>query len=173
LFLGEVCHHGRMNYRVVGGKTLSGTVETNKSKNAAVALLAASLLNRGTTTLRRMPRIEELKRLIEVMESIGVKVAWEDGGDMKITPPKEFDLANINRASAERTRSIALFIAPLAHILKSFDLPAPKGCDLGKRTLGAHIDALAKLGIEVDRESRHALVSRRSRKAAFRADHYV
>ncbi|MBI5470275.1 UDP-N-acetylglucosamine 1-carboxyvinyltransferase [Candidatus Kaiserbacteria bacterium] len=137
-----------MNYHVTGGKKLSGSVTTNRSKNAAVALLAASLLNKGTTTLKRMPRIEEVKRLIEVMESIGVTVVWDAGGDMYITPGK-IDLANINRASAEKTRSIAMFIAPLAHLLKSFDLPAPKGCDLGKRSLGAHIDALAKFGIAI------------------------
>ena len=138
-----------MNYRIIGGKKLSGTVQTNISKNAAVALLCASLLNRGETLLKRMPRIEEVKRLIEVMESIGVKIVWDKSGDMRITPPKKFDLSHINRASAERTRSIALFIAPLSHHLKSFDLPAPAGCDLGKRTLGAHIDALARLGIRV------------------------
>ncbi len=138
-----------MNYHVKGGKKLSGEVVTNISKNAAVALLCASLLNKGTTTLKRMPHIEELKRLIEVLESIGVAVVWEENGDMKITPPSLIDLSHINRASAERTRSIAMFIAPLVHLLGSFDLPAPSGCDLGKRSLGAHIDALAKLGIEI------------------------
>ncbi len=138
-----------MNYRVSGGKPLSGTVQTNISKNAAVALLAASLLNRGETILKRMPRIEEVKRLIEVMESIGVKIVWDPSGDMRITPPEKIDLSNLNRESAERTRSIALFIAPLAHLLGSFELPAPRGCDLGKRSLGAHIDALEKLGIHV------------------------
>lgn len=138
-----------MNYRVQGGKTLSGTVQTNISKNAAVALLCASLLNKGETILKRMPRIEEVKRLIEVMESIGVKIVWDESGDMRITPPEKVDLSNINHEAASRTRSIALFIAPLAHLVKSFDLPAPKGCDLGKRSLGAHIDALKRLGIEV------------------------
>lgn len=145
-----------MNYRVAGGRPLQGTVRTNISKNGAVALLAASLLNRGTTTLRKMPRIEEVKRLIEVMESIGVEVAWEENGDIKIAPPVILDLAGINREAAEKTRSIALFIAPLAHALDSFDLPAPAGCNLGKRSLGAHIDALARLGIEVSgREDLH------------------
>lgn len=138
-----------MNYRVIGGKELSGEVTTNISKNAAVALLCASLLNKGTTTLKKMPRIEELKRLIEVMESIGVRVVWEESGDIKIMPPARFDLAAINRESAQRTRSIAMFIPALVHRLGSFDLPAPGGCDLGKRSLGAHIDALAKLGIEI------------------------
>src|SRR3970040_2259625 len=105
----EVCHHRPMNYRVQGGKTLSGTVQTNISKNAAVALLAASLLNRGETVLKRMPRIEEVKRLIEVMESIGVKIVWAEDGDMRITPPAKVDLSHINVESAQRTRSIALF----------------------------------------------------------------
>jgi UDP-N-acetylglucosamine 1-carboxyvinyltransferase len=138
-----------MNYHVTGGKKLSGEVVTNISKNAAVALLCASLLNKGTTTLKRMPRIEELKRLIEVLESIGVSVEWQESGDMKITPPAKIDLSHINRTSAERTRSIAMFIPPLAHLLGSFELPSPGGCDLGKRSLGAHIDALAKLGIDI------------------------
>jgi len=138
-----------MNYKIQGGRKLSGVVQTNISKNAAVALLAASLLNRGTTTLRKMPHIEEVKRLLEVMESIGMKIEWAENGDIRITPPEKFDLSNINTASAQRTRAIALFIPPLAHLLGSFELPAPTGCDLGKRSLGAHIDALEKLGIKV------------------------
>lgn len=137
-----------MNYHVVGGQKLSGEVTTNRSKNAAVALLAASLLNKGTTTLKKMPRIEEVKRLIEVLQSIGVTVVWEESGDMHITP-QNIRLDNINKESAERTRAIALFIAPLAHLFPSFDLPAPAGCDLGKRSLGAHIDSLATLGIQI------------------------
>ncbi len=156
-----------MNYKVSGGKTLSGEVTTNISKNAAVVLLAASLLNKGTTTLKKMPRIEEVKRLVEVMESIGIKIVREENGDIHITPPSTFDLTLLDRAAAERTRAIALFIAPLAHMLSSFYLPAPKGCNLGKRTLGSHIDGLAKLGIyisgneeahtyEVKTESKHA-----------------
>ena len=156
-----------MDYKVIGGKVLSGDVTTNISKNAAVGLLCASLLNRGTTTLKRMPRIEELKRLIEVLESIGVGVQWLDNGDMVITPPSKIDLSAINRESAERTRSIAMFIPALAHRLSSnglgtsgsFELPAPGGCDLGKRSLGAHIDALARLGIYItastDKKSYH------------------
>lgn len=144
-----------MNYHVIGGKKLSGSVRTNTSKNAAVVLLAASLLNRGTTTLKRMPKIEEVKRLIEVMKSIGVEIEWNDEA-MVIKPPKEFDLAKIDRVAAQKTRSIALFIAPLAHFLNTFDLPAPAGCDLGKRSLGAHIDALEKLGIHIAGDEKNA-----------------
>src|SRR5687768_716799 len=73
--IGEVLSHeivglnkqGTLNFRVHGGKKLSGSVYVKTSKNAAVALMCAALLNRGTTTLRRMPRIEEVNRLIEVL----------------------------------------------------------------------------------------------------------
>ena len=58
---GTVIQH--MNYKVTGNRKLAGTVATNISKNAAVALLCASLLNHGTTTLKRMPRIEEVNDL--------------------------------------------------------------------------------------------------------------
>ena len=58
---------GEMNFVIDGGKKLSGTVVTNRSKNGAVALLAASLLNRGQTTLQHVPKIEEVNRLIEVL----------------------------------------------------------------------------------------------------------
>ena len=138
-----------MNYKVIGGKKLSGTVQTNISKNAAVGLLCASLLNRGKTTLKKMPRIEELKRLIEVMESIGVKVVWEENGDIVITPPEKLDLTTIDRVAAEKTRSIAMFIGPLAHLFDSFELPLPGGCKLGGRTMMPHIQALSKLGIQL------------------------
>src|SRR3989338_5270662 len=99
-----------MNYRVVGGRTLQGEVTTNVSKNAAVVLLAASLLNKGITTLKKMPHIEEVNRLMEVLKSLGVSVEWV-GADIIVKPPKTIDLSNINRAAAEKTRSIALFIA--------------------------------------------------------------
>lgn len=138
-----------MNYHVIGGKKLSGKVVTNTSKNAAVVLLAASLLNRGKTSLKRMPKIQEVERLIEVMESIGTTIERKEGGDLIITPPNVCNLSQINRAAAEKTRSIAMFIGPLAHLCGSFDLPAPTGCDLGKRSLGSHIDALARLGIQI------------------------
>lgn len=137
-----------MNYKVIGGKTLSGEVTTNISKNAAVVLLAASLLNKGTTTLKKMPHIEEVNRVIEILKSIGVSVEWV-GGDVVIKPPEEFDLDSIDRVAAGKVRSIILLTAPLAHRYDSFELPLPGGCKLGGRTMMPHIDALSKLGIHI------------------------
>jgi UDP-N-acetylglucosamine 1-carboxyvinyltransferase len=125
---------GTVNVQVNGGKKLSGTIQTNTSKNGAVGLLCASLLNKGTTTLHGMPRIEEVHRLVEVLESIGVKIEWS-GSVMKITPPSKIDLSKIDVEAAKRTRSIVMFIGPLIHRMNSFSLPQSGGCKLGARRI--------------------------------------
>ena len=63
---------GPTHLRVSGPTTLSGEIDVKTSKNAGVALLCATLLNRGRTTLRKVARIEEVNRLLEVLSSLGV-----------------------------------------------------------------------------------------------------
>lgn len=143
---------GTVNIEIEGGKKLSGTIETNTSKNGAVGLLCASLLNRGTTTLHHMPRIEEVHRIIEVLESIGVRVEWNDS-TIKITPPKKFNLKNIDVEAAHRTRSIVMFIGPLIHERAKFSLPQSGGCKLGSRTVKPHFYALEHFGVNIETTS--------------------
>lgn len=140
---------GSMNLEIRGGKKLAGTIQTNTSKNGAVVLLCAALLNKGTTTLRHVPRIEEVHRLIEVLESIGVKVDWH-GCDITITPPKKFKLQQIDKEAARKTRSIVMFIGPLIRHLTSFSLPQSGGCKLGSRTVRPHFYALENFGVYIE-----------------------
>jgi UDP-N-acetylglucosamine 1-carboxyvinyltransferase len=140
---------GSMNLEVFGGSKLSGTIETNTSKNGAVGLLCASLLNKGKTTLKHMPKIEEVYRLIEVLESIGVKIEWHDS-DITITPPRIFNLSKIDVDAARKTRSIVMFIGPLIHHLKKFSLPQSGGCKLGSRTVRPHFYALENFGVSIE-----------------------
>ncbi len=139
---------GSLNIEIEGGYNLSGTIETNTSKNGAVGLLCASLLNKGRTTLRRMPRIEEVHRIIEVLESIGVSVVWQ-GNDVVITPAKQLTLSKIDTEAAVRTRSIIMFIGALMHRLEKFSLPQSGGCKLGSRTVRPHFFALEDLGVDI------------------------
>ena len=138
-----------MNFIVDGGKKLSGSVATSRSKNGAVALLAASLLNRGRTTLEHVPRIEEVNRLIEVLKSIGVSVTWE-GANVVIEPPEKINLETIDTVAATKTRSILMFIGPLIHLFKKFELPQSGGCTLGLRTVRPHLFALEKFGVQIE-----------------------
>src|SRR3989337_1454115 len=65
-----------VNLRVIGGQELKGEVTLKRRENAAVAILCASLLNKGTTRLKNVPRIEEVNRVVEVLSSIGVSIRW-------------------------------------------------------------------------------------------------
>ncbi len=141
---------GPSHLRVTGPTTLSGSIDVKSSKNAGVALLCASLLNRGTTTLRKVARIEEVNRLLEVLESLGVETRWlNDDNDLQIVPPAELDLSSIDEEAARRTRSVIMFLGPLMHRARTFDLPYAGGCDLGTRTVEPHMAALRPFGLEV------------------------
>lgn len=140
---------GTTNFKVEGGHELTGRITTNTSKNAAVALLCASLLNRGTTTLRKVARIEEVNRIIEVLNSIGVKTRWFNDNDLEITPPAKLRLEDMDIEAAKRTRSIIMFLGPLLHRHKEFVLPFAGGCSLGERTVEPHLSGLESFGLKV------------------------
>lgn len=142
------------SYRIEGGRELHGEATINTSKNAAVALLCAALLNSGTTTLKHIARIEEVFRIIEVLESIGVRCRWtNDNRDLEITPPAVLQLKAIDVEAARKTRSILMLMGPLLHKFKHFRLPYAGGCTLGTRTIEPHLRALSNFGLKVDASS--------------------
>jgi len=154
---------GPTHLRVSGPTELSGSIAVKSSKNAGVALLCASLLNKGRTTLRKVARIEEVNRLLEVLASLGVQTRWlNDENDLEIVPPAELNLGAVDETAARRTRSIIMFLGPLMHREDSFELPYAGGCDLGTRTVEPHMSALRPFGLEVKATegSYHATVNR-------------
>jgi UDP-N-acetylglucosamine 1-carboxyvinyltransferase len=141
----------RINFLVHGGSHLSGSIEVKTSKNAAVGLLCEALLNKGKTTLRRVARIEEVNRILEVFESIGVKTRWlNSDNDLEITPPKRLDLANMDVNAAKRTRTVIMLLGPLLHQYDDFRLPFAGGCNLGTRTVEPHLVGLSAFGMSVE-----------------------
>jgi len=154
-----------MNLQVNGGKKLSGSVEVNTSKNAAVALLIASLLNKSTTLLKKVPKIEEVYRIIEVLQSIGVDAKWQKDQDVLITPPKRLKLENMDGQAARRTRSVIMLLGVLMHYRQEFDIPHAGGCKLGSRTVKPHLYGLEKFGVNVVSRNRKYEVSVRKSAA--------
>jgi len=140
---------GSVNLRIEGGHELHGEITLKTSKNAAVALLCASLLNRGVTRLKALPRIEEVNRIIEVLTSIGVQIKWLSGNDLEIRPPATLELGNINSESARKTRSVLMLLGPLMHDYPQFRIPYAGGCKLGRRTVAPHLYALEHFGVSV------------------------
>src|SRR3989344_263734 len=138
-----------IDFEVEGGRKLSGSIKTNFSKNGSVGLLCAALLNQGKTTLHGIARIEEVYRVVEILESIGVEIKWIAQNSLTIKPPKKFNIRGINRESAIKTRSIIMLMGPLIHFMPNFYLPHAFGCNLGKRTIAAHTYAFDSLGIKI------------------------
>jgi len=137
-----------INYIINGGKKLKGEITLNASKNSAIAILLASLLNDGKTTIINMPKIEEVFRIVEILESIGVKTTWR-GKDLKVYSPEKLKLEKLDIEAALKTRIMILLIGILVHKFKKFSLPFSGGCKLGKRTVAPHIYALENFGIKI------------------------
>ena len=146
---------GAVNLRVEGGFKLSGEIELKTSKNGAVAILCASLLNKGTTRLKRVPRIEEVNRIIEVLSSIGVHIRWAGNSDLEIKVPTRLDLDAMDKNAARKTRIVIMLAGALMHDYSSFKIPYAGGCELGRRTVLPHIYALEEFGAKIFAHNGH------------------
>ena len=146
---------GAINLRIEGGYELKGDITLKTSKNAAVALLCGSLLNYGVTRFKSFPRIEEVYRIIEVLESIGVQVKWLPDNDLEIRRPEKLELDKLNATAARKTRSVLMLIGALLHDYPSFKIPYAGGCKLGERTVEPHLFALEEFGVNIIAKSGH------------------
>lgn len=143
------------NLHIEGGHRLHGEITLKTSKNATMALLCASLLNKGTTRLKNLPKIEEVNRIIEVLQSIGVHVRWTGENNLEIKPPKQLELEKINKEAARKTRSVIMLVGPLIHDSAKFKIPYAGGCELGRRTVLPHIYALEEFGAQITAKTGH------------------
>lgn len=146
-----------VDFEINGGRKLSGSITTNTSKNGALFLIFSALLNKGTTILRDVPDIEEIQRVMEFFEAIGVSVRWlDDKGaekDLEIKVPNKFKTSNMMNESARRIRSSLMLMGPLLKYEKKFKIPSAGGCKMGARTVSAHKYGLEKLGAKIEVKS--------------------
>jgi UDP-N-acetylglucosamine 1-carboxyvinyltransferase len=156
---------GAVNLRIEGGHELHGEITLKTSKNAAVGLLCASLLNYGVTRFTHFPRIEEVYRIIEVLESIGVQIKWTDGNTLEIRRPVQLKLENLDAEAARKTRSVLMMMGPLMHDYPSFKIPYAGGCKLGARTVAPHLYALEEFGVDIEATTGHYNVTVKKKAA--------
>lgn len=154
------------NFIINGGKKLKGSIKTNSAKNAAVAILCATPMIKGKTTLVNVPVIEEIKRIIEILVSIGLEIKWIKKHKLEIINTKKINLKNINRKACKITRSSFLLIGSLSSQLKKFNLYKPGGCKLGVRTLQPHVLAFKYLGIKIKETRKEFSVDSTKARAA-------
>lgn len=156
-----------IDFKIYGGRKLHGTIETNTSKNGAINMLCATLLNRGKTILHDIPNVEEVLRYITVLESLGVKVKWVGKTTLEVEPPKKILFSNLDRDTANNIRSFT-FLGALIHYGEKFEFPNSGGCKMGARTISAHKYGLQKLGVKITtKESTYIIEPKKLRPNEF------
>lgn len=128
-----------------GGGKLKGTIEVKGAKNDALAIFAASLLAGGPVTVTNVPEIEDIRRLSEIMEKLGVKVRRLSAGSYRIDASGLNEFA-IDRAMAKKIRASILLTAPLIVRLGRVKFPHPGGCVIGARPIDVFLDGYKALG---------------------------
>ena len=142
---------GALQYIVEGGKRLSGTIRPSGNKNAALPIIAASLLTEQPVTLDNVPRIRDVEILVELVKSVGAEVAWAKRNTLKIHA-KEVRAAELDPELCRRIRASILLAAPLLARCGEIELPPPGGDVIGRRRLDTHFLALERLGVAFDLE---------------------
>ncbi len=134
--------------RVHGGARLEGSVTTHGAKNAALPIMAAALLAKGTVTLHRVPRITDVSVMWSLLEALGARIRYE--GDNTVT----IDSSNVASYCAPYTlvRKLAASFDVVGPLLGRFgraEVPLPGGCVLGTRATDMHEQAFIALGCDV------------------------
>ena len=156
------------NFIINGGRQLSGKIATNSAKNSAVAILCATAMVPGKTILRNVPAIEDVKRIVEILNSLGLSLNWTKDHELTIDNSGSLGTDNINRDSFLKIRSGLLLMGALSSQLDSFTLPKASGCKLGERTVNPYTIALEHLGVSVNtKEHEYQITSKQLRGAEF------
>jgi UDP-N-acetylglucosamine 1-carboxyvinyltransferase len=134
---------------IEGGYPLSGTLAPAGNKNAALPVLAASLLTEEEVVLRNIPRIRDVEAMLELLSGLGVTSEWREEGVVAL------DAGDVNRTEvdagiASRIRASFLAAGPLLARFGEVHMPPPGGDVIGRRRLDPHLDAFRALGAQVE-----------------------
>jgi len=138
-------------YRVQGGSPLQGTVFVQGAKNAALKMIAASLMaEKGRTVLRNVPVIEDVRRALELAQAVGAVVKFHEAERTLVVDASELTSPVLPAEISRQFRGSVLFVPALLHRLGEAVLEGVGGCNLGSRNLDFHYRGFARLGAIVD-----------------------
>ncbi|MDO8524203.1 MAG: UDP-N-acetylglucosamine 1-carboxyvinyltransferase [bacterium] len=137
---------------IQGGRKLSGEVEIRGSKNAAGAILAACLLTQKSCVIDNLPLVEDILNLLEIIKGMGAEVEWIEKRKVKITANNNLDVKKIDFEKFSKARTSVLLLGSLVSRFKEFRVSRPGGDKIGLRPITTHLDALGKLGCEVEEQ---------------------
>lgn len=133
---------------IKGGASLNGTIRVSGSKNAALPILAATLLTEQPCTLHNVPDLSDVRFMCEILRSLGAEVTYPGPNTVRIQaksliPRAPYELVRKMRASV-------CLMGPLIGRMRSCIISLPGGCVLGPRPIDLHLKGFMKLGCTVD-----------------------
>jgi UDP-N-acetylglucosamine 1-carboxyvinyltransferase len=133
---------------IIGGKKLHGSIKVKGAKNHALKMIPAAFLVAGRTVIKNIPHVEDVERMLEIVEAAGGKVERIKRDTVAITPPKKFN-GNLPRELMPKLRASLVLLGPLLARYKKVELPHPGGCNLGKRPINFFIEGFKEFGAKV------------------------
>ena len=136
------------SYIIEGGHKLEGTVKISGSKNSALRIIAATILNAGKTTLYNVPNIQDTQMMYKILETLGAKIEKKNG-KIKIDTSK-IEKFEIPPELMHKMRSSVILAGALIGRYQKATFSYPGGCDIGSRPIDLHLKSFEKLGIQVN-----------------------
>lgn len=133
---------------VEGGTGLKGTLNVSGSKNAAIKMIAASLLSSEEAVLSNVPNISDVEVILNMVRNLGTEVDWIDENKVRLKSPAPVS-QKIPTEITRTTRSAIMLMAPLLARYGDFSICSPGGDGIGVRPINRHLEALAAFGAEV------------------------
>ncbi len=155
------------NYRVEGGKKLHGSVEATSGKNSTIALILATLLIKGKSSFANMSRVDEVLKLIQLLETIGVKAKWNSNTELELDSTGPLKMEQIDKKLCCAMRISLLFFGALAAREKNYRVYKSGGCKLGARSIKPHSLALEQFGVNIVSKSEYYEVHNAPLKSAY------
>lgn len=153
--------------KIIGGRSLSGSVRVQGAKNSALPLLAASVMTRGISVFRNCPALSDVQATVEILRHVGCRVYAE--GDSLYVDASGPIHPEVPDDLMRRMRSSVIFLGALLGRCGEAALSLPGGCELGPRPVDLHLMALRGLGAEIT-EASGRLCCRASRLRGGRID---
>lgn len=135
-----------IQYRIQGGRPLAGTVDISGSKNAALPLIAGAVVCKGTSVFTNVPRLSDTETMFGILRFLGADVKV-DGTTVTIQADA-LENKVIPHEFVSKLRGSIVFLGPLLARFGEVEMAYPGGCVLGKRPVGAHIEAFQQMGVE-------------------------
>ena len=136
------------SFRVTGGRPLSGTIRPAGNKNAALPILAATLLADGPCRIDNVPRIRDVETLLALLQHVGAKVQWSGTNTVEVDPTQT-EAKPLDPALCKEIRASILLAGPMLARFGRVTLPPPGGDVIGRRRVDTHFLALERLGADV------------------------